>query len=127
VSIPLGAPDDVGPLRELALYAVESELGLRRGYFGSAAAGEMRRTPDTDDFLLADAIAGVLVRELQGERRDAETFNLEVAAGAASRRVGGRAPHVPETLIEKLRTVLASLRRRWTKTPPGETLDLRWD
>lgn len=126
IIIPLGPAEGPGPLRELALYAVESELGIRRGYFGTVATGDIRRTPGTDDFILSDAIAGVLMREALGERRSEEAFNLEVAAGAASRRVGARAPRVPDSLIEKLRTVLAALRRRWSQTPPGEALELRW-
>ena len=122
----LGAPDGGGPLHDLALYTVECELGLRHGFFGRAAEGA-EATADSDEFILADAIAGVLVREGLGERRSVDGFNLEVAAGVASRRAGMRAPHVPEALIEKLRTVLESLRRRWGKVPVGEALELRWD
>lgn len=124
--LPLGAAEGNDALHDLALYAVESELGLRHGFFGQAAAGAVA-APPSDDLVLADAIAGVLVREGLGERRSVDGFNLEVAAGVASRRAGMRAPHVPEALIEKLRTVVESLRRRWARVAEGEALELRWD
>ena len=125
-TFPLGAAEGSGPLHDLALYTVECELGLRHGFFGRAA-DRADATADSDDFILADAITGVLVRESLGERRSVDGFNLEVAAGVASRRAGMRAPNVPEALIEKLRTVLESLRRRWAKVERGEALELRWD
>ena len=122
----LGAADGGGPLHDLALYTVECELGLRHGFFGRAADGDQSGA-DSEEFVLADAIAAVLVREGLGERRSVDGFNLEVAAGVASRRAGMRAPHVPEALIDKLRTVLESLRRRWAKVTEGEALELRWE
>ena len=133
VQLPLGPADGFGPAHDLALYAVESELGLRRGFFGlasdGAAIGHLHIAPGAstaEEVVLADAVAGVLARESFGQVLSVEGFNFEVSAGVAARRSGVRAPELPEPLVEQLRTVYGSLRRRWTETPPHGTLELEW-
>ncbi|MGH7533755.1 MAG: hypothetical protein ACREL4_10725, partial [Gemmatimonadales bacterium] len=133
VQLPLGPADGFGPAHDLALYAVESELGLQRGFYGlaaeGAAIGHLHIAPGAsvaEEVALADAVAGVLVREAFGHVLSVEGFNFEVGAGVAARRSGGRAPAFQGPLVEQLRTVFASLRRRWEATAPGETMQLDW-
>lgn len=133
VQLPLGPADGFGPAHDLALYAVETELGLRRGFYGLAAEGvaigHLHIAPGAstaEEVVLADAVAGVLAREALGQLLAADGFNFEVGAGVAARRSGVRAPALPETLIEQLRTVFASLRRRWEAIVPGEQMVLHW-
>ena len=134
VQLPLGPADGFGPAHDLALFAVECELGLRRGFFGLAAEGNaighLHIAPgasNSEEVVLADAMAGVLAREVFGQTLSIEGFNFEVGAGVAARRSGVRAPEVPEALLERLRTVFESLRRRWGATPAGSKLELSWE
>lgn len=133
VQLPLGPAAGFGPAHDLALFAIETELGLRRGFFGLAAEGNaighLHLAPgasNSEEVVLADAMAGVLARETFGHPLSIEGFNFEVGAGVAARRSGGRAPEVGEALLERLRTVFESLRRRWEGTKEGEILELAW-
>ncbi|MGH7533490.1 MAG: hypothetical protein ACREL4_09390 [Gemmatimonadales bacterium] len=133
VQLPLGPADGFGPAHDLALYAVECELGLRHGFYGRAAEGvaigHLHLAPgasSAEEVVLADAVAGVLAREAFGRTLSVEGFNFEVGAGVAARRSGVRAPALPGPLVERLRTVFASLRRRWEATGPGGMMELHW-
>ena len=133
VQLPLGPANGFGPAHDLALYAVETALGLRRGFYGLAAEGvaigHLHIAPGAstaEEVVLADAVAGVLAREAFGRTLSIEGFNFEVGAGVLARRSGMRAPVLPESLIDQLRTVFASLRRRWEQVAPGGKLELHW-
>lgn len=128
--LPLGPADGFGAAHDLALYAVETELGLRDGFYGRAAEGAATVAAEAgaaEDAVLADAMAGVLVREVFGQTLSIEGFNFEVGAGVAARRAGLAAPALPASLVERLRTVFASLRRRWDAIAPGAMMELRWN
>lgn len=133
VQLPPGPADGFGPAHDLALYAVETEFGLRRGFYGraaeEAAIGHRHSAPgssEAEEVVLAEAVAGALVREAFGQTLSIEGFNFEVGAGVAAQSAGGRAPALPGPLVEKLRTRFGSLRRRWEATAPGEAMELDW-
>ena len=133
VQLPLGPANGFGPAHDLALYAVETALGLRRGFYGLAAdgvaIGHLHIAPGAstaEEVVLADAVAGVLAREAFGQLLATDGFNFEVGAGVAARRSGVRVPALPETLIGQLRTVFAALRRRGEAVVPGEPMELDW-
>ena len=112
-------------LHDLTHFAVESELGLRRGFFGLIAegweiedtTGKGARGPLPDDAKLAEFIVGTLDAERAcGEIWSAEEFNRHLRA--------------PRTLTDqdlaRVRARRAELFEQWRSIEAGKTLELQF-
>ena len=123
------------PYHDLTHYAVESELRLRRGFFGLIAEGweisdtEGRGARGT---LPAEAVlAEHIVGWLDSERSSRATWSVEELNGYLKQRLGSgalasRGPITDEEL-ERVRKLGRELHHRWTDLPAGGALDLDFD
>lgn len=127
-----GAQAAFFPLHDLTHFAVESELGVRSGFYGLIAhgwtiddtTGKGARGPLPADAIFVEGVVGTLDAERAGGVRwTAEEFNDSAARLAAG---GGRA--APRTLtddeLDRIRQRRAELFARWRDLEPGEALDL---
>ncbi len=104
---------------DLAHYAVESELGLSGGVWGSVARGGSLAGPglDGDDMAVAERLSG-----------PAQTMMRTKADAAEIQQVLSRvAPSLatPE-LAQRLHDRLRALAGHWAATPYGGEMTLRW-
>jgi hypothetical protein len=123
------------PRHDLTHFAVESTLQLRQGFFGLMAAGW-----DFSDFgspwprgqLPADGniaeliVAAFDLERSSGERASAERINGDIAEHCAEKGLPAWAP-LTEDDLARIRQKRADLFAKWEATPPGETLELRFD
>lgn len=123
------------PLHDLTHYAVEMELGFRRGFYGLIAEGwdipdtgeSPTRGPLPQEAITVEHIVGLL----DAQRADASVwtaaqFNEQVAGCAGAGRIP---PTRAFTDVEwtRLRTRLHDLFARWGVLSPGGTLELGFD
>jgi hypothetical protein len=120
------------PLHDLTHYAVESELGIRDGFFGLIAQGwSIEETGQRGvaaklppDAIFVENVVGTLDTErASGSRWTAEEFNDNTARFA---RNGGRPQPraLTDEQLARVRQRRAELFARWKELPAGETLQL---
>jgi hypothetical protein len=123
------------PIHDLTHYAVETELGLRRGFYGLVSDGW-----DIDDFGApwakgpmppetghVELIVGFFDTDRAGgTRSNAEEFNAS-AANYVAARGGTIPPPVTDEDLARVRLRLSELLAAWRDTPPGEALELVFD
>lgn len=104
---------------DLAHFAIESEVPIRRGYWGSVAAGASLRGDGVvgNDAQLAESLAGPLQTLFRIEAgRDAYAALLEETAAATGQH------DLAERVYERIRR----LRGEWKATPYGGAMTLDW-
>jgi hypothetical protein len=120
-------------LHDLTHFAVESVLGLKRGFFGLVAAGW-----DIDETTGKEARGAIpdqakeveyMVGALDSERAggviwSAEDFNRQAAIHAAASGLPEPMPLTDEELM-RIRARRAELFSEWRALEPGKTLELR--
>jgi hypothetical protein len=122
-------------VHDLTHYAVESTLGLRRGFFGLIAegwdvedtTGKGARGPLPDDAAEAESIVGMLDAERAGGALwTAREFNEHRALHHESR---GRKPgrELTDEEMIRLRARRAELLQQWFALPPGATFEMRYE
>ena len=122
------------PLHDLTHYAVETELGFSRGFYGLIADGwEIADTtgkgahgPLPDEAIEVEYIVGSFGAELSSDSRcTAKEFNDLAAAFAKSR---GRPKPRPltEGELTRVRSRMGELFARWIDLPPGRPLELKF-
>jgi hypothetical protein len=120
------------PLHDLTHYAVETELGFVRGFYGLIAegwdiadtTGKGARGPLPAEAIEVEYIVGALGAERAGDPAcSAEEFNHLAAAFAKSRGRPEPRPVTDEELT-RVRSRAAELFMRLQALPPGGTLEL---
>lgn len=120
------------PYHDLMHFAVESALGLDRGFFGLVAAGwdiedttgKGSRGPIPGEAIVVEHVVGLLALERSdGARLTAERFNEELASFAEPRGLPLPAP-VDEDSLGRVRGDIGALFSRWTALDDGGTLEL---
>ena len=123
------------PLHDLTHYALETELGLRDGFYGLVAAGwdipdsegKGTRGPLPAETLAVEHLVGMLDTERSGGAEwTAADVNSQAARFAAA---GGRAAPraVTDAELARVRARVRELFDRWARLAPGETLELPFD
>jgi len=120
------------PLHDLTHYAVETELGFERGFYGLIAdgwdiadtTGKGARGPLPDEAIETEYIVGSLGAERAGDSPTAaEEFN-ELSATFAETK-GLPAPRqLTNTDLARVRSRMTELFAQWTDLAPGATLEL---
>jgi hypothetical protein len=120
------------PLHDLTHYAVETELGFSRGFFGLIAGGwEIAETtgkgahgPLPDEAIEVEYIVGALGAERAGDPDCAAKEFNDLALVFAKTK--GRIEPRPLTDAElgRVRSRMSELFARWNTLPPGSTLEL---
>lgn len=122
------------PLHDLTHYAVETELGLGRGFYGLVAEGwdltdfgaPWSKGHPPDEAAAAELIVGFLDTErASGTRSSAEDFNSAAARYFAEHRVSGSWV-LSDEVLERIRRRRGELFERWAELPQGETLELHF-
>lgn len=123
------------PLHDLTHYAVETELGFRRGFYGLIAegwditetTGKSARGPLPDEAVTAERIVGAFdMQRAGGTPWPAEAFNEQAVLQATT---GGGVPPRPFTdeELDRVRARILDLFSRWARVAPGGTLTLTFD
>lgn len=123
------------PLHDLTHYAVETELGFRRGFYGLIAegwditdtTGKGARGPLPDGAITVERIVGAFdAQRAGGTPWSAEAFNEQAALQATTR---GDAPPRPLTdeELDRVRARILQLFSRWARLARGGTLALTFD
>lgn len=104
---------------DLAHYAVESELGLSEGVWGSVARGGSLAGHglDGDDMALAELISGPVQTMM---RTKADAVEIEQVLSRVAPRLA--TPGLAQGLHERLR----ALAGHWAATPYGADMVLQW-
>jgi hypothetical protein len=119
------------PFHDLTHYAVETELGFSRGFYGLIAAGweitdttgKGARGPLPNESLEAEYIVGALGAERSGGAiSTAEDFNQLAATFASARGMSPRVLTVEE--LARVRARIDKLFLKWRTLLPGATLEL---
>jgi hypothetical protein len=113
-------------LHDLTHYAVETTLGLRRGFFGLLSEGwdidetdgKSARGPLPREAMEAEAIVGMLDGE-RASRTEWTPEDLQVFEHEAVRRL-------TQENLAKLRAARARLFERWAEVPVGGVLELEF-
>jgi hypothetical protein len=121
-------------LHDLTHFAVESELGYRRAFFGLIASGwdiddttgKGSHGPLPDEAAEVEFLVGFLDRERAGgSAASADDFNIFAAVYA------GGAAFVPRSLsdqeLNRVRARRDALFSQWRALPAGSTLKLLWE
>ena len=123
------------PLHDLTHYAVETDLGFRRGFYGLIAEGwdiadtgeRPTRGPLPPEAIAVEHLVGLLdVQRANGSEWTADELNEEIAGLAAAHRFP-RPRAFTDAEWTRVRTRLHELFARWTVLPPGATLELPFD
>ena len=135
-----------GPIpHDFVHYAVESELGLDRGFWGLVAAGrhpeeilEMAKAAGHSSAKRAEVPDAAFVSAIQAERA-VEAFEADhwsggagdptgVAAMAEAGCVQSRVPPLPldANAVTRIRARIADFSTRWQALAPGDALSLDW-
>jgi hypothetical protein len=122
-------------VHDLTHYAVETELGFERAFYGLVAEGwaltdfgtPWPRGPMPADALPAEVIVGCFdTARAAGERLTAEACNSSAAAYFANAGVAPSPVSVTDAALDRVRARLSELVWRWQALPPGETMELEW-
>lgn len=116
---------------DLTHYAVETELGHRRGFYGLIAEGW-----DLSDFgspwprgpIPADADPSELLVGLMDTQRHTgvEWTAAELNEQAAAAAPGAALPQITQEQLDRIRRSMDRLFARWEAVRPGEALELRF-
>lgn len=138
LSVPVFGPLEPMP-HDLVHFAVERELGLREGFWGSVAAGAIfdgmhvlggRQRPHAHErsravlkanqrgVPFAELLVELAVRVLKGERLENAPLPLDfpLAHTRADR----------DALIQRMRPAVEEMHDRWRGVPLGATLTVQW-
>ena len=122
------------PRHDLTHYAVETELGLARAFYGLVAEGwdltdfarpgaAAKLTPEAG---MAELLVGFLDAErASGSRWSADDFQDKVRIYFATRG-GETALALDEEALSRIRSTRRALFDRWDALPAGETLELNF-
>lgn len=124
------------PRHDLTHFAVETELGFRRGFYGLVAEGW-----DISDFgapwprgrIPADAEPAELIvgffdmERAAGTTWRADDFNDKAAAYFRDHRITGTPPSLTDDQIDRVRARMRSLFARWDAIAPGGSLELLFE
>jgi hypothetical protein len=123
------------PLHDLTHYAVETELGFRRGFYGLIAdgweiaetTGKTARGPLPEETLEVEYLVSAFSAERAGGAvATAEEFNHLAATYASAR--GTRSPRpLTDDDLARVRSRFAELATQWRALPTDSTLELRFD
>lgn len=131
-----GAQARFFPRHDLTHYAVETELGHRRGFYGLVAEGwdvtdfgaPWPRGPIPSDAEPAELIVGFLDAERAGGVTwTAEALNDELATHHAQHGPFARGAPLTDAQLARIRERMRELFAAWDATPPGEALELTFD
>jgi hypothetical protein len=120
------------PLHDLIHYAVETELGFGRGFYGLIAGGwdiadttgKGARGRLPDEAIEVEYVVGSLGAERTGaSARTAEEFN-HLAAVFAKTRGRPKPRQLTDAELTRVRSRIDELSVRWRALPPGATLEL---
>jgi len=113
-------------LHDLVHFAVESEGGLRGGFYGTLADGANYDAPRPDSEAQAvEYVVGPLQGALKGEI-DPDVFVTRLQG--VQRSIGNEPPAwLTADLIRRALERLRRLRGQWQATPFGETMELRFE
>lgn len=125
-SSPIGAADGFGPVHDLSHYAVESVLGIARGFIGLCGEGwnvgdfeKNAAATIPPEAAVAEVLAGEISRMAITEQWSSlDDFNWTIAASGFTLS----APHYDE-----IHRSLTRLRAAWNAQAPGTTLSLRFE
>jgi hypothetical protein len=130
-----GATAEFFAIHDLTHYAVETELGFARAFYGLVAEGwaladfgtPWPRGPLPPDALPAEVIVGCFdTARAAGEPLTAEACNSSAAAYFAN--AGTESPvSVTDEALDRVRARLSELVWRWHALEPGATLELAFD
>jgi hypothetical protein len=120
------------PLHDLTHYAVETELGFRRGFYGLIAegweiaetTGKTARGPLPNETLEVEYLVSAFSAERAGGAvASAAEFNPLAATFANAK---GMPPprHLSDGDLARVRSRFDELAIKWRALPPGETLEL---
>jgi hypothetical protein len=125
-SSPIGTAQGFGPVHDLSHYAVESTLGIARGFIGLCGEGW-----NVEDFgknaaatipteaAVAEAVAGEMSRmEITGQWSSLEDFNWTIAESGFA---------ISAARYDEIRRLLTRLRAEWNALVPGATMSLRFE
>jgi len=123
------------PLHDLTHYAVETELGFARAFYGLlaegwditrfAAPGASADLPE--QALLAEVIVGFLdVERATGTIGSGEDFNWKIGTFWSGRGATPPTFRMTDDMLERIRRKRAELFERWKALPAGETLTLEY-
>jgi len=124
-----------GAVHDLTHYAVETTLGLRRGFYGLLAAGwnipdfEVKGTARQlpNEALVAECIVGQLTNAVfVGREVEAEEFNWLVRSAVEGVRPDAAVPVINAEILRQMRHTLDALLARWRALPPGASLELEY-
>jgi hypothetical protein len=120
------------PLHDLTHYAVETQLGFSRGFYGLIAdgweiaetTGKEGRGPLPDEAIEVEYIVSVLGAERTGDTRStAQEFN-HLALTFATMKGWPEPRPLTDAELGRVRSRMAELFARWNALPPGGTLEL---
>jgi hypothetical protein len=120
------------PLHDLTHYAVETELGFGRGFYGLIAAGwdieettgKTARGPLPDEAIEVEYIVSALAAErASGAVSPAEEFNQLAKTFAGSKGLSQPRP-LTDADLTRVRSRMDELFLRWRTLAPGDTLEL---
>jgi hypothetical protein len=120
------------PLHDLLHYAIETELGFRRGFYGLSAegwdigdtTGKSARGPLPNEALEVEYFVSALAAERAGGAAiTAEEFNQMAATFARTRGIPLPRRLTDEELT-KVRSRFEELAAKWSSLAPGKTLEL---
>lgn len=124
----------VGPEHDLAHYAVETVLGLRRGFYGLVAGGmniedfnvpgAAQRLKLPDEAIYTEYIVGLLQVEWRSDAPYSD-FNAELrGAVAAGRNPLPPPPQIDEAQLGEIRQRLDELVMQWSLLPADGSIEL---
>jgi hypothetical protein len=113
-------------IHDLVHFALESEAGLRHGFYGALTRGAgYEAQPDNVEAMQVESVVGPLQGALKGDV-GAEAFVARLRSHQES--IGARAPDwLTAELIARVLARLRQLQGQWRATPFGETMELRFD
>ena len=120
------------PLHDLVHYAVESELGFRRGFFGLIAegweiaetTGKSARGPLPNETLEVEYLVSAFSAErASGTATTATEFN-DLAATFASANEMTQPRELTDEDLARVRSRFTDLAMQWRSLAPGSTLQL---
>jgi len=120
------------PLHDLTHYAVETELGFKRGFYGLLAdgweieqtSGQTARGPLPNEAIEVEYLVSAFSAERAGGAiASAEEFNQ--LAGTFANAKGMPPPRqLSDEELARVRSRFDELAAKWRALPPGETLEL---
>lgn len=131
-----GAKARFFPFHDLTHFAVETELGFRRGFYGLLAEGwEIAETEGKSakgrppaEAILVEHVVGLLERERVGGAAPlaADRFHAEIATMAGGNAIEADRSFTEEEL-SRARARIEALHHAWGSLPAGETLELAFE